>query len=124
MRFRTRQKIRISTAVCRERRFMVTIELLHIADCPNSGETLLRLERAVEKTMPSNATIKSTLVDSAETAARVLFAGSPTILVDGVDLFPTDGRTNDLACRIYLTPNGLAGSPTEQQIEAALAAHG
>ncbi|TFD68088.1 thioredoxin family protein [Cryobacterium ruanii] len=102
----------------------MTIELLHIADCPNSGETLLRLERAVEKTMPSNATIKSTLVDSAETAARVLFAGSPTILVDGVDLFPTDGRTNDLACRIYLTPNGLAGSPTEQQIEAALAAHG
>ena len=101
---------------------MATIELLHLADCPNSGETLLRLERAVENTMPSNPAITSTLIDSAETAARVPFAGSPTILVDGVDLFPTDGRTSDLACRIYLTPNGIAGAPTQQQIEVALTA--
>ena len=100
---------------------MATIELLHIAGCPNSGETLLRLQRAVGKTMPANTAIKYVLVDSAETAAQFLFAGSPTILVDGVDLFPTDGRTNDLACRIYLTPDGMAGSPTQQQIEAALA---
>ncbi|WP_104126775.1 hypothetical protein [Cryobacterium sp. Y57] len=102
---------------------MATIELLHIAGCPNSELTLVRLQRAVDNAMPSNTLITSTLVDSAETAAQVLFAGSPTILVDGVDLFPTDGRTTDLACRIYLTPNGLAGSPTQQQIEAALAAH-
>jgi hypothetical protein len=54
----------------------------------------------------------------------VLFAGSATILVDGVDLFPTDGRTSDLPCPIYLTPNGMAGAPTQHQIEAALAVHG
>ncbi|WP_205683942.1 hypothetical protein [Cryobacterium aureum] len=100
---------------------MATIELLHIADCPNSAQTLLRLQRAIKNTIPSNSPIKSTLIDSAETAASLPFAGSPTILVDAVDLFPTDGRTNDLACRIYLTPNGLAGSPTQQQIEEALA---
>jgi hypothetical protein len=103
---------------------MVTIELLHIADCPNSGATLLHLQRVVEKTMPINTPIKSTLIDSAETAARLPFAGFPTILVDGVDMFPVDGRTSDLACRIFLTPNGMAGSPTLQQIEAALTAHG
>ncbi|WP_104201209.1 hypothetical protein [Cryobacterium sp. Y29] len=103
---------------------MATIELLHIADCPNSQVTLQRLQRAVANSMSSNTSVKSTLIDSAETAARLLFAGSPTILVDGVDLFPTDGRTSDLACRIYLTPHGLAGSPTQQQIEAALNAHG
>ena len=103
---------------------MATIELLHIADCPNSGETLRRLQRAVDNTMTISTPIKSILIDSAETAAQLLFAGSPTILVDGVDLFPTDGRTNDLACRIYPTPNGMAGAPTQQQIEAALAAHG
>ncbi|TFD21818.1 thioredoxin family protein [Cryobacterium sp. TMS1-13-1] len=103
---------------------MATIELLHIADCPNSEETLHRLQRAVANTMFSNTSVTSTLIDSAETAARLPFAGSPTILVNGVDLFPTDGRTSDLACRIYLTPNGMAGSPTQQQIEAALAAHG
>ena len=103
---------------------MATIELLHIAGCPNSELTLGRLRRAADNAMPSSTLIKTTLVDSAETAANVSFAGSPTILVDGVDLFPTDGRTTDLACRIYLTPNGLAGAPTQQQIEAALAAHG
>ena len=103
---------------------MATIELLHIADCPNSGEALFRLQRAVKKILPSATAIRDTLIDSAETAAKVLFAGSPTILVDGVDLFPTDGRTSDLACRIYLTPNGMAGVPTQEQIEAALAAHG
>jgi hypothetical protein len=54
----------------------------------------------------------------------LLFAGSSTILVDGVDLVPTDGRTSDFAYRIYLTPNAMAGSPTQQQIEAALAARG
>ncbi|SEN68548.1 thioredoxin family protein [Cryobacterium sp. TMT1-3] len=99
---------------------MATIEILHVADCPNSGETLHRLQRAVSNTMPSNTPIKSILIDSAETAASLLFAGSPTILVDGVDLFSTEGRTSDLACRIYLTPNGVAGAPTQQQIEVAL----
>ena len=100
---------------------MATIELLHVAHCPNSEKALVRLRLAVENTMPSSTPIKSTLIDSAATAARLPFAGSPTILVDGVDLFPTDGRTSDLACRIYPTPHGLAGSPTQQQIEAALA---
>ena len=103
---------------------MATIELLHIADCPNSGQTLHRLQQAVDNTMPIGTPIKSILIDSAETAGQLLFAGSPTILVDGVDLFPTDGRTSDLACRIYLTPKGLAGAPTQQQIEAALATNG
>ncbi|TFD19213.1 thioredoxin family protein [Cryobacterium sp. TMS1-13-1] len=103
---------------------MAIIELLHIANCPNSEVTLQRLHRAVANTMSSNTSVKPTLVDSAETAARLPFAGSPTILVDGVDLFPTDGRTRDLACRIYPTPNGMAGAPTQQQIEAALVAHG
>lgn len=103
---------------------MATIELLHIADCPNSRETLLRLKRAVANTMSSNTSVKSVLINSAETAVRWPFAGSPTILIDGVDLFPTDGRTSDLACRIYPTPNGMAGAPTQQQIEAALAARG
>ncbi|WP_104125969.1 thioredoxin family protein [Cryobacterium sp. Y57] len=103
---------------------MATIELLYIAGCPNSEQALRRLQHAVDKTMPSSTSIKTTLIDSAETAEKFPFAGSPTILVNGVDLFPKDGRTNDLACRIYLTPNGMARAPTQQQIEAALAAYG
>ena len=103
---------------------MATIELIHIADCPNSEETPRRLQLAVANTMSPSTSVTSTLIDSADTAARLTFAGSPTILVDGVDLFPTDGRTSGVACRVYPTPHGLARAPTQQQIDGALAARG
>jgi len=48
------------------------------------------------------------------------FAGSPTIYADGIDLFDgADGR-GSLACRVYRTPEGLAGSPTVEQLIAAI----
>ncbi|MES2094961.1 MAG: thioredoxin family protein [Actinomycetota bacterium] len=60
------------------------------------------------------------LLSTSEDAAAVPFAGSPTILIDGEDLFPSAGRTADLACRLYFTPTGLAGLPTVEQIKDAL----
>ena len=48
------------------------------------------------------------------------FAGSPTILLDGQDLFPSQGNTADLACRVYLTERGFAGAPTVGQLERTL----
>lgn len=53
-------------------------------------------------------------------AAQTPFAGSPTITINGADVFPSDGRTSDLACRVYATPHGLKGTPTTEQITAAL----
>ena len=52
-----------------------------------------------------------TLVSSSADAARLPFAGSPTILVDGVGAFPGGPRTMELACRAYTTPAGRAGLP-------------
>jgi hypothetical protein len=76
-------------------------------------------------TRPAQGTaITHTLIASPAAAAEVPFAGSPTILIDGADLFPSDGRTSDLACRVYLTPAGLAGQPTQEQIQAALDSRG
>jgi hypothetical protein len=49
------------------------------------------------------------------------FGGSPTILVDGHDLFPRTGPVDGLSCRLYATPEGPAGSPTLDQLRAALA---
>jgi hypothetical protein len=48
------------------------------------------------------------------------FHGSPTIIVDGHDPFPTAGQPG-LACRIYQTPAGPAGAPTVEQLRSALA---
>jgi hypothetical protein len=100
------------------------IELLHIADCPNWEVTFRRLKIAAEKAFPAGTSIDDTLIDSAEQAGARPFAGSPTILVDGIDLFPSEGRTDDLACRIYFTPGGMAGAPTQEQIEEALKSRG
>ena len=42
------------------------------------------------------------------------------ILLDGQDLFPSQGNTADLACRVYLTERGFAGAPTVGQLERTL----
>jgi len=49
------------------------------------------------------------------------FHGSPSILVDGVDLFAEPGAGVGLSCRVYRTPEGLSGAPTVEQLRAALA---
>jgi hypothetical protein len=59
-------------------------------------------------------------VRSDEEARAVGFAGSPTILVDGRDLFPGAPTPDMLTCRIYLAPDGPAGSPTVEDIASAL----
>lgn len=99
------------------------VRVLHIEGCPSWEETGRRLRAALDAVGRHDVPITFTLLSAPEEARRVHFAGSPTILIDGGDLFPSDGRTNDLACRVYLTPTGLAGSPSQAQIEAALSAH-
>jgi hypothetical protein len=48
--------------------------------------------------------------------------GSPTIRIDGRDLFPVANRAGyALGCRMYATPDGLKGSPTAEMVRAALA---
>ena len=48
------------------------------------------------------------------------FAGSPTILIGGRDPFSRPGTAPALACRFYSTPEGLAVSPTVDQLVRAL----
>lgn len=53
-------------------------------------------------------------------AERERFAGSPTVRVDGVDLFPTD-EPPSLTCRIYRLADGrFSPTPDPEQLRAAL----
>jgi hypothetical protein len=63
------------------------------------------------------------IVTSVEEAEALRFRGSPTVLVDGRDPFASGGELFGLACRIYQTPDGPAGSPTVQQFEAVIDSH-
>jgi hypothetical protein len=67
--------------------------------------------------------LRHRLVESPEDADELGFRGSPSITVDGADLFAAEDQPIGLSCRIYQTPEGPAGSPTVEQIATALRAH-
>jgi hypothetical protein len=95
----------------------VRVELLYFDDCPNwkTADGRLRAlgsERGFE--------VERRQVTTPEEAERAGFRGSPTILIDGRDPFATAGDPLGLACRMYQTPEGPTGSPTEGQLRAVL----
>lgn len=95
------------------------VQLLHIVDCPGTPVAELRVREALDALGLTNVPIELVMISTEDVAASMAFAGSPTILVDGVDLFPAQ-RISSLACRIYATEGGIVGSPTRAQIQAAL----
>ncbi len=84
---------------------MPEIEFLYWEDCPSHGPTLERLRQALDAAGVS-ALVRLIRVDSDEQARALRFPGSPTIRVDGVDLFPAPGAAYGLTCRVFHTPDG------------------
>ncbi|MGW9631128.1 hypothetical protein ACWGST_10520 [Agromyces sp. NPDC055520] len=117
------------------------VEILHIDGCPNTERAGANVRAALDVVRLRGAghgaagfdtaghgaagladvPVEFVLLTTPEAARETAFAGSPTIAVDGRDLFPSDGATDALACRVYPTPAGLAGVPTVEQIVEALA---
>jgi hypothetical protein len=60
-------------------------------------------------------------VNTDDEARKLRFPGSPTIRVDGHDLFPVPEREDwRIGCRVYATPEGLRGAPTTEMFKEAL----
>lgn len=91
-----------------------------IDECPNWIEAGNRLQEALSLTDNEGVDLALRLLHTTEDAASVLFAGLPTIVLDGADLFPSDGRTTHLACRIYVTPSGVPDLPATAQLVEAI----
>jgi hypothetical protein len=87
------------------------VELLWWDGCPSYPETLADLERVLaEESL--DADVESVEVESDEQARVERFPGSPTIRIDGEDIFPTDGSEPfSLCCRVYRMRDGRP-SPT------------
>ncbi len=92
--------------------------LLYFDDCPNWTQAAGHLDTLAAE-FP-DVTLSRRLVDTSEEAERVGFHGSPSILIDGVDAFAPRDAPVGLSCRMYQTPDGPAGSPTLEQLRAAL----
>ncbi|QYG90998.1 thioredoxin family protein [Iamia sp. SCSIO 61187] len=93
------------------------LELLYFDDCPNWKIAAERLDGIAGG---RGLTVERRLVTTLEEAEAARFRGSPTILVDGEDPFASGDEPFGLACRVYQTPDGPAGSPATEQLEAVL----
>jgi hypothetical protein len=96
------------------------IEVLYFDGCPNSAEACRRTEAALAALARGTVAVMMRQMRTAQDTKGTAFAGSPTISVDGRDVFPGAAPTSELSCRIYQTPNGLAGLPTVEQLKDAL----
>jgi hypothetical protein len=102
----------------------IKVEIQYFDGCPTY--------RGAEKTMREvlaeegvEAEVELVAVNSDEEARWLRFPGSPTIRVDGRDLFSTPEREDwRLGCRVYATPQGLRGSPTAGMLREALKTRG
>jgi hypothetical protein len=93
------------------------IELLHFEGCPGSTQVLGILENVVSQEGFA-AEILSVIPNPDDWSD---FPGSPTILVNGEDLFPAERRaTRAMSCRIYATPEGPKDYPTATMVREAL----
>jgi len=93
------------------------VELHYFDDCPNWRTTEARL-RALQAEYGFDLELRHIATD--DEARRVGFRGSPTILVDGEDPFPGAAPIEHLACRVFSTPTGLAGIPSDDQLRQAI----
>ncbi len=96
------------------------VEVLYFDGCP-TYETATKTLRAILAQEGMEADVELVAVNSDEEAQKLRFPGSPTIRVDGEDLFPIAEREDwRLGCRVYATPEGLRGSPTADMFKEAL----
>lgn len=98
------------------------IILQYFNGCPNWEVLDQRLAEVVNDR--SDVRVIRQLVETPEDAVRLGFHGSPTVLVDGIDPFADERTHVGLACRMFRTPAGIAGSPTVEQLREAISGPG
>jgi hypothetical protein len=86
------------------------VELLWWEGCPSHPETLADLERSLADAGIDDQ-VQMVEIESDEHARRERFPGSPTIRIDGEDVFPSEDEHYALCCRVYQLRDGRP-SPT------------
>jgi hypothetical protein len=92
---------------------VLDVTLLYFDGCPSWELADQRLDELAGEL---DLVVTRQKVETPEAAEQWSFRGSPTILVDGHDVFAVGDEPVGLSCRIYETPDGPAGAPTLQQL--------
>jgi hypothetical protein len=97
----------------------VRLTILHVPGCPGLPVLAGRLAELLPGYPASE--LDRQVVSTAEEAERAGLAGSPTLLIDGVDPFARPGQRPSLSCRLYRDEQGRAApAPSVGQLRAAL----
>jgi hypothetical protein len=99
----------------------VRVEVLVVADCPNEALTVERLRQALDESGRAATTVKIQVV-TPETIHEVpVFAGSPTVVIDGVDPFADEATSGAaLSCRVYRAADAISGAPSLAALRCAI----
>jgi hypothetical protein len=97
------------------------VELLWFADCPNH-EAARQSVRAILSEVAPEAEFADLDASDPTVAALLLFPGSPTVRVNGVDVEPGFADPGDYAprCRLYRVDGRLARTPDPRWIRNAV----
>jgi hypothetical protein len=98
------------------------VELLYFDGCPSWQSAYDHLKLALAGLgLPDD--VRLVRVQTNEQALELRFTGSPTIRLNGQDLFPTNQADYGLGCRLYITPEGMRGYPTVDMLREAIHRH-
>ena len=86
------------------------IEFQYFDGCPNAKATLDSLLEIKSELGIADGEIRIVLVPDIESAKENRFQGSPTILVDGVDIYTDEAPTGfKYSCRVYTFEGNQTG---------------
>jgi hypothetical protein len=98
----------------------VDVEVRFVEGCPSMPVIRRRLRHALDAIGCAEVEIRVRQVRDDAEAAALGFTGSPTILVDGNDLFGRPDAVVGLSCRLYRCAHGTTGAPSIEQLTVAL----
>jgi len=96
------------------------VQLLVVPNCPNEQRAREMLRHALTDAGAGDTPIRTVVVSTAERAEQLGFAGSPTILLDGADPFPSAEHCTGLSCRMCAHRSGPQGVPEVTALIAAI----
>jgi hypothetical protein len=99
----------------------MTIEVLYFEGCPNYEPTVSRVKQVV-KDLGLAHKVLEVIITNPKMAESFRFLGSPTVLVNGLDVEPAARNSNQIGFGYRTYPSGerRVGVPGEDLIRAAL----
>ncbi len=100
----------------------MNVELLWWEGCPSTERALAAVRDALSELDLSDVEVRMREIKGDGDAREAGFVGSPTILIDGVDLVPAAGEEQiGLSCRVYRRRDGrVSPIPDPDDLREAL----